>query len=159
MEQMYDKALMSINFYLEQLNSNLDKVGLPVPTNLEDSEEQTHGFIYETSKTLEEITETYESLNGDQKTILDSISESVNNNKGMFCFIDAPGGTGKTFLLNCLIEKLSFEGKKVCSTASSGIAAILLKGGGTIHSKLKIPIPIQPNSGCNITMQSSLAKK
>ena len=74
-------------------------------------------------------------------------------------FIDAPGGTGKTYLLNNIIEKLSHCGKNVCSAASSGVAAILLKGGGTLHGKLKIPIPIEEGSSCRIKRQSKLARE
>ena len=158
MDQMYDKALLSINFYLDQLNSSLKAVGLPVPKNI-DSSEQVFSFFYETDKTESDLNQIYESLNEDQKTVFDSITDSAINNKGKFCFIDAPGGTGKTFLLNSLIDKLSFDGKKVCPTASSGIAGILLKGGGTLHSKLKVPFTCNENSVCDIRKQSDLAKK
>ena len=42
--------------------------------------------------------------------------------------------------------------------ASSGIAAELLDGGRTAHSRFKIPIPILDTSTCNIPIQSSLAE-
>ena len=41
-------------------------------------------------------------------------------------FLDAPGGTGKTFLINLIINKLIIDRKIVIATASSGIAATLI---------------------------------
>jgi hypothetical protein len=43
-------------------------------------------------------------------------------------FLDAPGGTGKTFVLNTLLAKWRSQQKVCVAVASSGIAAILLKG-------------------------------
>ena len=44
-------------------------------------------------------------------------------------FLDASGGTGKTFLINLVIKKLIMEKKIVIATATSGIAATLLLRG------------------------------
>ena len=53
-------------------------------------------------------------------------------------FPDGPGGTGKTFLYNTLIN----SGKSVISVASTGIASLLLIDGRTYHSQFKIYPPI-----------------
>ena len=42
-------------------------------------------------------------------------------------FLDAPGGNGKTFLINKILMKLLSEGVIVFSTATTGIAATLLE--------------------------------
>ena len=57
-------------------------------------------------------------------------------------FMDAPGGTGKTFLINLILAKLRSEGKIALATASSTIAATLLTGGHTLHSTFKIPLDL-----------------
>ncbi|CAG8778301.1 8548_t:CDS:1, partial [Rhizophagus irregularis] len=44
------------------------------------------------------------------------------------------------------------------AVASSGIAALLLNGGRTAHSRFKIPIKLFENSTLNISKQSELAK-
>ena len=54
-------------------------------------------------------------------------------------FLDAPGSTSKTFLINLILAKLRSEGNIALATASSGIAATLLTGGRTLHSTFKIP--------------------
>ncbi|XP_050919633.1 uncharacterized protein LOC127137192 [Lathyrus oleraceus] len=68
-----------------------------------------------------------------------------------------PRGTGKTFLYRTLMESLRSRGEIVLATASSGIAATLLPGGRTAHSRFKIPIDIQPSSICGIEKQKDLA--
>ena len=155
MQEMYDKALYSISFYLSEINSNLQSVGLPLPVG-PDTEFETTDIFYEVGDlTEEQINENYTSLNDCQKKTADEIIDSVTNKKNGFYFIDAPGGTGKTYMLNRIIEKLSFHGKKVCATASSGITAILLKGGGTLHSKLKVPFDLdKKKEPLDITRQS-----
>ena len=49
-------------------------------------------------------------------------------------------------------------GKIALAVASSGIAAELLEGGRTAHSRFKIPIPINESSVCSISAQSNDAK-
>jgi ATP-dependent DNA helicase PIF1 len=57
------------------------------------------------------------------------------------------------------MTKYNFIGKIALAVASSGIAALLLHGGRTAHSRFKIPIDsIHDTSTCSISMQSGLAK-
>ena len=58
-------------------------------------------------------------------------------------FADAPGGTGKTSTIQAICTKLRNERQIVVPVASSEIAAHLLPGGRTAHSRFKIPIPVQ----------------
>ena len=46
------------------------------------------------------------------------------------------------------------QGKIALATASSGIAALLLPGGRTAHSRFKIPINVNDCSTCNIKLLS-----
>ncbi len=55
-------------------------------------------------------------------------------------FVDGLGGAGKTFLYGCLLSKVRSTGDIALSMASSGIAALLLEGGCTAHSRFKIPV-------------------
>ena len=56
--------------------------------------------------------------------------------------MDAPGGTGKMFLINLILAKLLSEGNIALATASSGIVATLLTGGRTLNSTFKIPLDL-----------------
>ena len=66
----------------------------------------------------------------------------IDSDEGGMLFLDAPGGIGKTFLINLILAKLQSEGKIALATASSGIAATLLTGGRTLHSTFKIPLDL-----------------
>ena len=72
--------------------------------------------------------------------------------------MNAPGGCGKTFFLNAILAYARGMGKKCIATASSGIAATLLKGGRTAHSTFGIPIPILNTSTCSIRANSKLGQ-
>ena len=66
----------------------------------------------------------------------------------MFC-LNAAGGTGKTFTLNTLLDKVRSEGYVALATASSGVASKLLHNGTTVHSRFKVPINITSTSTCS----------
>ena len=71
------------------------------------------------------------------------ISDYVLNMKNDKLFIDAVGGTGKTFVLNGMLLKLRLQHKKVVLACSfTGLASILLWLGKTFHSTFKCPIDL-----------------
>lgn len=59
------------------------------------------------------------------QVVYDTILQSVLQDTGELFFLDAPGGTGKTFMLNLLLTKLHVERIISLAVASSGIAATL----------------------------------
>ena len=65
-------------------------------------------------------------------------------------FLDAFAGTGKTVVLNSLLDAVRATGKIALGVASSGIAANLLYDGKTAHSRLRIPIPCFEDDMCAI---------
>ena len=76
-------------------------------------------------------------------------------------FIDAPGGYGKSFVSNLILAAARSRGLIALAVASSGIAALLMDGGTTAHSRLKIPIPPEPdgfNSRCRLPAQHDNTK-
>lgn len=77
---------------------------------------------------------------------------AVDADQGGFFFLDAPGGTGKTFLISLILAKTRSQQKIGLAFESSGIAATLLDGGRTAHSALKLPLDIhnKSNAMCNI---------
>ena len=81
-------------------------------------------------------------LTSDQREVYDCFCSMIDGDEGGILFLDAPGGTGKTFLINLILAKLQLEDKIALATASSGIAATLLTGGRTLHSTFKIPLDL-----------------
>jgi hypothetical protein len=96
-------------------------------------------------------------LNPDQHAAFEKITSAITTRAGQIFFLHGPGGTGKTFLYNTLCYHLRSQEKVVLCVASSGIAALLLKGGRTAHSCFKIPIPCHESTVCNISKRSHLA--
>jgi hypothetical protein len=98
------------------------------------------------------------SLNQDQHAAFEKITSAVSTRSGEIFFLHGPGGAGKTYLYNTLCYHLRSQNKIVLCVASSGIAAILLKGGCTAHSRFKIPIPCHESSVLSIPKNSPLAE-
>ena len=68
--------------------------------------------------------------------------------QGRVFFIDGLGGTGKTFLYSLLLAHVRARGQVALAVAPSGIAALLVEGGRTTHSRFKIPVPANETSTC-----------
>ncbi|GAU51549.1 hypothetical protein TSUD_414120 [Trifolium subterraneum] len=96
-------------------------------------------------------------LNNDQMNAFKIIMDVIERKQSQVFFIDGPGGTGKTFLYRTLMATLRSQGQIVIATASSGIAATLLPGGRTAHSRFKLPFDAIPGSNCDIRKQTDLA--
>ena len=99
-------------------------------------------------------------LNVDQQHAFCAIMKAVHNENHpqRLFFLNAPGGYGKTFLIETLLSSVRGMEKIGLAVASSGIAAELLEGGRTAHSHFKIPIPVHESSVCSISLQSNDAK-
>ncbi|KAL4609927.1 hypothetical protein ACB092_08G015800 [Castanea dentata] len=86
---------------------------------------------YDRDSLAVEHIELFNGLNIDQRNIYDVVIDSVLRNK---------------------------EGKIVIAVASSGIAALLLPGGRTAHSRFQIPIIVTGSSTCGIKQGSQIAE-
>ena len=87
-----------------------------------------------------------EKMNDDQRAVYEAVIEAVAIGDGKIFAIDAPGGTGKTFVLDSLLSKVRSEGKIALAMATTGIASTLLPNGRTLHTKLKVPIDLDDRS-------------
>ncbi|XP_044005869.1 uncharacterized protein LOC122850876 [Aphidius gifuensis] len=75
------------------------------------------------------------------------------------CFyIDGPGGSGKTYVYSTIYHLLRSDGKKVATMAFTGIAAILLPEGRTMHNLFAMPVAMYADSTSNIKQQSKAAE-
>ena len=85
------------------------------------------------------------------------IFDHVIRNKGKVFFVNGPGGIGKTYLYRALLARVRSTDFIVVATATSRIAASIMSGGRTAHSRFKIHIKLEDNSVCNFTKQSGTA--
>ncbi|PHH91537.1 hypothetical protein CDD83_83 [Cordyceps sp. RAO-2017] len=99
-------------------------------------------------------------LNHGQQAVFDEIVNAVESRPDdAHFFIQGPGGTGKTFLYRGLCAHYRSQGHIFLCVASSGIAALLLPGGRTAHSRFKIPLDsLTGESICPISKASPEAE-
>lgn len=162
--EIYNESLVLIeDICLQIANEALANLGMPAPNrtasdlfNRDMQREQS----YNTDELIAYVNINEPKLTRQQKTVYDTIMHAVDAQQGGFFFLDAPGGTGKTFLISLILAKIRAQCHIALGIASSGIAATLLDGGRTAHSALKLPINIQTNENavCNIKKHSSMAK-
>jgi primosomal protein N' len=92
-----------------------------------------------------------DSLNEEQRAVYDKIMSAVDTDQGGLFFVDGPGGTGKTYLYRVLLTTLHNQGKIAVETTTSGVAASIMPGGRTAHSRFKIPLTIDDGAVCSFT--------
>ncbi|CDF40383.1 ATP dependant DNA helcase [Chondrus crispus] len=73
-------------------------------------------------------------------------------------FLDASGGTGKTFVFSAIQDFLRTRRKQFIAVATSAVAAVLLDGGRTAHSVFKVPIPVSAESTCSFSANSDTGR-
>ncbi|GBP24504.1 ATP-dependent DNA helicase pif1 [Eumeta japonica] len=98
-----------------------------------------------------------QSLTDEQRNIYNKINVSIATRQHGFFFLDAPGGTAKTFLILLTLARIRSQNHISLEIASSGIAATtLLDGRRTAHSALKFPLNIHtnPSAMCNLKKHS-----
>ena len=98
-------------------------------------------------------------LTSSQRTVFDAVIIAVENNQPAAFFLDARGGTGKTYLENTLLTAVRLKNSDsiAYAVAASGIAANLLLQGKTFHSRFKAPLNVTVTSTLAISKQSAFA--
>ena len=170
-DEIYNKTLCLIEEKVLLMGSQpLASYGLPVPRQRGDSilaleyQRQVYNNTEELSRQAEnlqgQLTEDQREVYSSFMSMLEEGHVNENSSCQSMMFLDAPGGTGKTFLVNLILSKIRSMGKIVLATASSAIAATLLQGGRTLHSTFKVPLDTHrmDQPVCKITGTSVLAK-
>jgi hypothetical protein len=161
---VYNDALILIeDICLAIANKTLIQFGMPVPNRSahhlfdRDLQRETHFNVDELGTFVQM---NLPKLVPEQRSIYDKIMQAITNQSGGLYFIDAPGGTGKTFLISLILATIRSRNNIALAIASSGIAATLLDGGRTAHSALKLPLNIQitETPTCNIVKNSGMLK-
>ncbi|XP_028301369.1 uncharacterized protein LOC114462606 [Gouania willdenowi] len=160
-EYILNQVLLDLKDCIERHGFTLSgNFGLPEPI-LHDHNQTPRIIQHETEHNMEElqaqITQTENTLNHEQKTVVKTVMESVEHGLGKMIALNASSGTGKTFVLCHILNKVRAEGKVALATAASCIAATLLPKGTTFHSKTKCPLILTDESTCAISEHDSTA--
>ncbi|XP_073362434.1 uncharacterized protein [Aegilops tauschii subsp. strangulata] len=156
-EQM---VLLDIRGMLQSMGKDIVDFALP---SIDDAFDPTEG---EAREVIEESTVEFDvddtklasSLDLEQRAAYDEILAAVERGDGGVFFVDGPGGTGKTFLYRAMLAKVRSDGNIGIATATSGVAASIMPGGRTAHSRFKIPLSCDDGASCSFTKQSGTAK-
>jgi hypothetical protein len=97
-------------------------------------------------------------LNEEQRAAYDDIMSTIDSKRGGLFFVDGSGDTGKTFLYRALLGTVRSQNKPAVATATSGVAASIMPGGRTAHTRFKIPLTLDDKQGCVFTKQCGTAK-
>uniref|UniRef100_A0A8D9B6G9 ATP-dependent DNA helicase n=1 Tax=Cacopsylla melanoneura TaxID=428564 RepID=A0A8D9B6G9_9HEMI len=165
MSVVYNKSLVELeDAVLSLCGQSLENYNLPTPVRSSENVITNRIYLseisYNTSQLRTFVIEKTSLLNIEQRCVYETVLESVKSPVGNLFFLDAPGGTGKTFLINLLLATVRKEGNIAIAVASSGIAATLMDGGRTAHSAFKLPLNLNfvETPLCNISKQSDMAK-
>ena len=90
-----------------------------------------------------------------QRKVFDLVMQAASQDSTLYVYIDARGGTGKTFVLNAILAAVRvMDGGSIgLGVGSTDIAANLFHLGHTFHSRFKVPLNIKQDSICNIDVQ------
>eukprot|EP01022_Parablepharisma_sp_SALTPOND_P012908 TRINITY_DN1680_c0_g1_i1.p4 TRINITY_DN1680_c0_g1~~TRINITY_DN1680_c0_g1_i1.p4 ORF type:complete len:149 (-),score=15.04 TRINITY_DN1680_c0_g1_i1:1119-1565(-) len=125
-----DKSLASFPTILQPDSSHY----IPIYSKNPLIEEELDYCTVDQSKILSELTTI---MTTEQREAYNKIIAAAENPKALnhVFFIDGAAGTGKTFLYKAILAYMRANKKVVVPVASSGIAATLLPGGQTAHSR------------------------
>ncbi|EMD30624.1 hypothetical protein CERSUDRAFT_40924, partial [Gelatoporia subvermispora B] len=135
----------------------------PMPLPVMEWEDAQHNHLiaeqrdFDQAELALQAAEQSEQMNTEQTAAMEEILDSVQHQQGRVFFLHGPAGTGKTFCYTAICAQLRSQGKIVLCVASSGIAALLLDTGRTVHSRFHVPINIHETSMCSIRKNDLLA--
>jgi hypothetical protein len=156
-EQM---VLVDIRKILQSMQKDINEFPLPHIDDTYDTCNDIPREIYEEAsiEASNDDVALSDTLNKEQRAAFDEIMSAINTKRGRLFFVDGPGGTGKTYLYRALLATIRSQNKIAIATATSGVAASIMPGGRTAHSRFKIPLTIDDGAYCSFTKQSGTAE-
>ncbi|KAL3831157.1 hypothetical protein ACJIZ3_019959 [Penstemon smallii] len=154
------KTVAAIDIVLTSMDKSMADFPIHFPLECPVDDDR-HSKDYDHERSMEVSDEDMLSmgkLNVGQQAIFDTITQKIDSGGSGVFFLDGPGGTGKTYLYRALLAYVRCKGNIALPVASSGVAASLLPGGRTAHSRFKLPFDPDDKSNGKISKQTSLAK-
>jgi hypothetical protein len=166
-EDVYDYGLFCLNQLLAEHGRNLRNFPpMPCPVRRDwgtvTAEQNTYILNqrapYQPEMERQAADQCEQEMNADQRVAYNRVVASVRGGPPAVFFLNGPGGTGKTYVYKAICNRIRGDGHIVLCVASSGIAALLLRGGRTAHSMFKIPVEqLHEQSTCSIPKEGQYA--
>ena len=176
-QDIYDQALLDIAMKLKLHKKKLSHYRLPEPRSAKNlATEYLMEKNYNKQECAAKADKNYGTMNDEQKQFYHTIIKSMYYNtmndeekqfyqtiipqedqpkQSKIFFLDALGGTGKTFAMETILARVRSKGDIAVAVAFSGIAALLLQGGRTLHSRFKLPLEIHEGTTSNISQRKN----
>ncbi|XP_075079447.1 ATP-dependent DNA helicase RRM3-like [Nicotiana tabacum] len=154
-------TLKSINYFLQSMGKSAGKYDLPKLNQCRDENVPTECREIIEEKAIQVSEEDFNAqskLNPEQEQAFKIILQRVDFGRAGLFFVDGPGGTGKTFLYRALLANVRSRSMIALATTTSGVAATILPGGRTVHSRFDIPLETSEIIITNMSKQSGGAK-
>jgi hypothetical protein len=131
--------LQEIGQCLEKYGKTLSNYGLPEPMSYgHEVEHELAKWALDCDGLSLHADAAADTFNPEQRLIYDEIIAAVIKGQPLRIFIDGKAGTGKTYLVQTICDKIRSLGRIVLPTATSAFAAQHYKGGRTTHSAFKV---------------------
>lgn len=86
-------------------------------------------------------------------------SELAEDERGMHFYLDAPGGSGKTYLFNILYAHLTTDNIMTSTAVCTGRAPTLLTRVKTLPYLFKLLVPLTETNACKIRARNVSKKQ
>jgi len=160
-QAILDQGLREVEQLLQaQGGKTLEDFDLPIPAQMAapgDAVVSEERAKYNVMQQAQQLVRYVPLLNQQQRSIYDNVIDVVHDPRQVdkTFFVDGLGGAGKTFLYECLLSRVRSTSDITLLMASSGIAALLVEGGCTVHSRFKIPVAgLCGSSVCYVPLNS-----
>ncbi|XP_050222183.1 uncharacterized protein LOC126672278 [Mercurialis annua] len=160
-ETQISLTINSIQKHLQSMGKDIQNYDLPrIPENQAQHRSKNIREIEEelAVEIPAEDIDAANNLNREQTYAYNTILDRAKSNTSGVFFVDGPGGTGKTFLYKAILAKIRSSGMIALATATSGVAAAIMPGGRTAHSRFSIPLNATETTVCGISKQSGKAE-
>ncbi|XP_066334375.1 uncharacterized protein [Miscanthus floridulus] len=144
-------VLLDIPKLLESMQKDIKMYPLPDIDDTYDLSSDIPREIFEEASIKASIDDMAlsKTLNEEQQSTYNEIMFAVDSDHEGFFFVDGPGSTRKTYLYRAMLAPIRSQDKIVVATATSGVAASIIPGGRTAHSRFKVPLTIDDGVFCS----------
>jgi hypothetical protein len=159
-------TLLEMEAALKEHGMEHTKLGLPAPTYGRGGAGNrllAEAYAHDPAQQAETAAHMVASTGASQRAAFDAIAAALpggdgGRNHGRVFFLDGPATSGKTCLYNAQAAHVRGRGGIANMMASTTLVAMLMAGGHTTHSGMRLPIPMHPDATFNISQTSQLAE-